>query len=168
MPHLMAEVLAFDRGLGEIAFATPPESASASGLASLPAEWVVVDDITIPGGPSIRHCIVGPNGIFTVGVDPEPMPAIATPDGLYRNGVRVTTPVKHALLGAHMLRRSLALDLVAYPILVSRIAGERHHLDRLGVVRGERIAEHVWSHPGTPLRRSQRHEILWSLRHLTN
>ena len=37
-------------------------------------------------------------------------------------------------------------------------------IDRLGVVAGDRIAEYIWSHPGLPLRRSQRLEVQWALR----
>jgi hypothetical protein len=53
--------------------------------------------------------------------------------------------------------------LFAYPILVAALEADRHQLDRLGVVAGDRIAEYIWSHPGLPLRRSQRQEVLWSL-----
>jgi len=72
--------------------------------------------------------------------------------------------VKQALAAAHEARGALGLATLAYPILVTALRAPRHHLDRLGVVPGHRIAEHIWSHPGFPLRRSQRAEILWTLR----
>ncbi|HLE39430.1 MAG TPA: nuclease-related domain-containing protein [Acidimicrobiia bacterium] len=162
----MAEVVALPgRWLYDVALATPPRPrVHPAGLEHLPSDWSVVDGVTLPSGPRIDHVVVGPNGVFTVGVDPETIPAEIHDDGLYRHGVRVTTPVKHALLGAHELRRALGLVTIAYPILVTAIQASRHHLDRLGVVPGERIAEHIWSHPGLPLRRSQRVEVLWALR----
>ena len=149
----------------DVAVATPPQPRlRPAGLDHLPSEWSVVDDVTLRSGARIDHVIVGPNGVFTVGIDPETMPADVGDDGIYRNGVRVTIPVKHALADAHELRSNLGMDTVAYPILVTALRAPRHHLDRLGVVPGERIAEHIWSHPGFPLRRSQRAEVVWALR----
>jgi len=149
----------------DVALATPPQPRlHPAGLDHLPTEWSVVDDLTLPSGARIDHVVVGPNGVFTIGIDPESMPADVGEDGIYRNGVRVTMPVKHALAAAHEARGALGLATLAYPILVTALRAPRHHLDRLGVVPGHRIAEHIWSHPGFPLRRSQRAEILWTLR----
>src|SRR3990172_13005692 len=162
----MAEVVSLPgRWLYDVAVATRRRPrVHPAGLAPLPADWRVVDGVTLPSGPRIDHVEVGPNGVFTVGVDPETIPAEIHDDGLYRHGVRVTTPVKHALLGAHELRRALGLVTIAYPILVTAIQASRHHLDRLGVVPGERIAEHIWSHPGLPPRRSARGGGRWGAR----
>lgn len=123
-----------------------------------------MDRILLGSGSAIDHVVVGPNGVFAITIDPDPSPALAAPDGIYRDGARVTTPVKTALHQAHDLRHCLGLETIAYPILVAAVDSSRHHLDRLGVVPGDRIAEHIWSHPGFPLRRSQRAEILWALR----
>lgn len=162
----MAEVVALPgRGLYDVALATPPRPrVHPAGLEHLPSEWTVIDGVTLRSGAQIDHVVVGPNGLFTVGVDPETIPAEIGDDGLYRHGIRVTTPVKHALLGAHELGRTVGRATIAYPILVTAIRAPRHHLERLGVVPGNRIAEHIWSHPGFPLRRSQRAELLWALR----
>ena len=158
----MAEVIALRGGWADdYALATPVPWPRA-GLERLPAEWTVVDQVWV-GGTMIDHVVVGPNGVFTVGVDPDPTPAVPGDDGLYRAGRRVTSPVKEAAQAAHLLRREAHGRLFAYPILVSALEGERHQLDRLGVVPGDRIAEYIWSHPGLPLRRSQRQEVLWSL-----
>jgi hypothetical protein len=152
----------------DVALATPPSPRlHPAGLDRLPSEWVVVDGVSLRSGAKIDHVVIGPNGVFTLGVDPETMPADIGDDGIYRNGVRVTIPVKHALRGAHELRGDLGLAVIAYPILVTPLRGEHHRLDRLGVVPGERIAEHIWSHPGFPMRRSQRAEVLWTLRRFT-
>jgi len=85
-------------------------------------------------------------------------------DGIYRDGSRVTSTVKDALMAATRLRDDQGGRVFAYPILVSTLDAERHQLDRLGVVAGDRIAEYIWSHPGLPLRRSQRLEVQWALR----
>ena len=164
----MAEVVmlprAWERGL---ALATPPQlDRHPAGLDSLPAEWVVIDDVQLRSGAHLDHVVVGPNGVFTVGLDPADTPAIIGEDGLYRHGVRVALPVKRALFGARELRAALGLATIAYPVLVTAIAADHHQLDRLGVVPGDRIAEHIWSHPGFPLRRSQRMELQWGLRAL--
>lgn len=149
----------------DVVLATPPNPRRHPvGLDHLPSEWSVVDDVMLPSGARLDHVVVGPNGVFTVAVDPEATPAEVADDGIYRNGLRVTLPVKRALAAAHEIRGSLSLATIAYPILVAELRAPRHHLDRLGVVPGDRIAEHIWSHPGFPLRRSQRAEILWALR----
>ena len=158
----MADVIALrSEWAHDYAVATPGPVPRA-GLEALPREWTVVDHVPI-GGATIDHVVIGPNGVFTIGVDPDPEPAVPGDDGLYRSGVRVTTPVKAALMAAHLLRREAHRRLFAYPILVTAIAAGPEQLDRLGVVRGDRIAEYIWSHPGLPLRRSQRQEVLWSL-----
>ena len=158
----MAEVIALrSEWANDYAVATTGP-AHRAGLGTLPSEWTVVDQVWV-GGAVIDHVVVGPNGVFTIGVDPDHGPAIPGDDGLYRAGVRVTTPVKTALMAAHLLRRQAHGRLFAYPILVTTIAAGPEQLERLGVVRGDRIAEYIWSHPGLPLRRSQRQELLWSL-----
>ena len=158
----MAEVIALrSEWIDDVAVATRGPDPR-SGLGTLPREWTVLDRLTI-GGMEVDHVVVGPNGVFTIGIDPDPEPAVPGNNGLYRNGVRVTNPVKEALMAAHLLRRQNHGRLFAYPILVTSIAAGPEQLDRLGVVRGDRIAEYIWSHPGLPLRRSQRHEILWTL-----
>lgn len=134
-------------------------------LGRLPSEWQVVDAIRV-GDLSVDHVVVGPNGVFTISVDPDPTPATIDDEGLYRAGARVTTAVKRALLAAHRLRAELAPPAFAYPILVSTISGEREHLDRLGVVPADRIVEAIWTHPGIPMRRSQRVAALWAVRSL--
>lgn len=150
----------------DVAVATPPpRPAHPAGLDRLPADWTVVDRVRVDD-IDLDHVIVGPNGVFSVTIDPDRAPATVGSDGIYRDGVRITSPVKESLVGAHRLRRELGIPTIAYPILVTALDGTGHHLDRLGVIPGEHIAEHVWSHPGFPLRRSQRHEILWSLRRL--
>jgi hypothetical protein len=159
----MAEVIAI-RGdwADDYALATPGQSPRA-GLDALPDEWTVADDVAV-AGTTVDHVVVGPNGVFTVSIDPDPSPAILGDDGIYRAHQRVTTPVKEALLAAHMLRRQAQGRLFAYPILVAPLQAGVARLERLGVITGDRIAEYIWSHPGLPLRRSQRQEILWSLR----
>jgi hypothetical protein len=164
----MAEVIllprAWERGL---AVATPPQvDPHPAGLDSLPAEWVVIDDVQLRSGARIDYVVVGPNGVFTIGVDPADSPATLGESGLYRHGVRVALPVKRALSGAHELRAALGLANIAYPVLVTPITADRHQLDRLGVVPGDRIASYIWSHPGSPLRRSQRMELQWGLKAL--
>jgi len=158
----MAEVIALRSEWAHDYAVATPGPAHRAGLDTLPREWTVVDDIPIAGA-MIDHVVVGPNGVFTIAVDLNPEPAIPGDDGLYRAGGRVTTPVKNALMAAHRLRAETHGRLFAYPILVTAIAADAEQLDRLGVVRGDRIAEYIWSHPGLPLRRSQRHEILWTL-----
>lgn len=157
----MAEVIALRSEWLEYTVASP-EPAARAGLETLPREWTVLDQVKVDGFV-IDHVVVGPNGIFTVAIDPDPRPAVPGDDGIYRTGGRVTTVVKEALMAAHRLRRQADGTLFAYPILVTTIAAGPEQLDRLGVVRGERIAEYIWSHPGLPLRRSQRQEVLSGL-----
>lgn len=158
----MAEVIALHGAWADNHALATPVSWPRAGLERLPAEWTVVDQVSVAGA-QLDHVVVGPNGVFTVVVDPDPQPATPTEDGIYRAGVRVTTPVKEAVRAAHLLRREARGMLFAYPILVAALDADRHQLDRLGVVPGDRIAEYIWSHPGLPLRRSQRQEVLWSL-----
>jgi hypothetical protein len=159
----MAEVIAL-RGTwaGDYALATPGLSSTA-GLATLPREWTVADRVVVDGR-TVDHVVVGPNGVFTILIDPDPRPVTLGDDGIYRGSDRVTTAVKDALLAAHMLRRQAQGRLFAYPILIAPVDATPVRLDRLGVIPGDRIAEFIWSHPGLPLRRSQRQEILWSLK----
>lgn len=121
-------------------------------------------DAAVVDGVVIDHVVVGPNGIFTINVDPDPRPAAIADDGIYREGTRVTATVKDALRAASRIRAALGNRVFAYPILVSPLDAGRHQLDRLGVVPGDRIAEYIWSHPGLPMRRSQRLEVQWALR----
>lgn len=162
----MADVLTMPWIADVAVAAQSPAPTIAAALDRLPADWSVADGVDLGQGAAVDRVIVGPNGVFTIAFDRDPTPVSPGPDGLYRNQVRVTTPVKQTLMGAHRLRGALSLPALAYPILVAAINLPDHHLDRLGVVPGHRIAEHIWSHPGFPLRRSQRHEILWSLRRL--
>jgi len=151
----------------DVTVATPhvvPEDTA--GLIRLPSEWMVVDRVVLTD-TVIDHVVVGPNGVFTVSIDPDPTPATVSFDGLHRGSERVTHSVKGALTAASDLRSTLGAHLFAYPILVAPIAGDRAHLDRLGVVGGDRIAEAIWSHPGLPMRRSARLETIWALRSLT-
>jgi len=149
-----------------LSVATPDVATDAAGLHRLPAEWQVVDRVVLADA-IVDHAVVGPNGIFTVSIDPDPTPATVEHDGLYRSGHRVTHAVKSALAAGHDLRRRLGSHLFAYPILVTAVAGDRTHLDRLGVVPGDRIAEAIWTHPGRPMRRSERLEAIWGLRSLS-
>jgi hypothetical protein len=169
MPDPMAQTFAVpDDWAGQLTVATLHEDPSdRAGLARLPAEWQVVDSVVLDD-IVIEHVVVGPNGIFTVSIDPDPTPATVADDGLYRDDHRVTWTVKNALVAAHDLRRRMGEHVFAYPLLVSSIEGERTHLDRLGIVPGHRIAEAIWSHPGLPMRRSARVEALWALRSLTS
>lgn len=149
-----------------LALATPDvASGDLAGLRRLPDEWQVVDGVVLADAV-IDHVVVGPNGVFAVSIDPDPTPAFVASDGLYRSGSRVTHAVKSALSAAHHLRTTVGDRVFAYPLLVSAVAGDRAHLDRLGVVAGDRIAEAIWSHPGLPMRRSARLETLWALRSL--
>lgn len=150
-----------------LAVATPDSGPSRVGLHRLPAEWQVVDQVVLPD-VVVDHVVVGPNGLFTVSIDPDPRPATIEHDGLYREGARVTHAVKAALAAAHDLRDRMAHSVFAYPLLVTEVAGDRAHLDRLGVVHGDRLAEAIWSHPGMPMRRSTRLETIWALRSLAS
>ena len=151
----------------DLALATPlTPVGDVAGLRHLPSEWQTIDDIVLEDR-LIDHVVVGPNGVFAVSFDTNLTPATIEWDGLYRNGVRVTTPVKNALLAAHDLRQRVGHRLFAYPLLVAAIEGSSAQLDRLGVVPGHRIPEAIWSHPGAPLTRSERTEIAWTLQALT-
>lgn len=158
----MADVIALRSAWADDYALATPESSYRAGLETLPGEWTVADGVVV-GSTTIDHVVVGPNGVFTISIDPDPRPATLGDDGIYRDAQRVTTPVKEALLAAHHLRRQAQGRLFAYPILVASVAATTARLDRLGVISGDRIAEYIWSHPGLPLRRSQRQEILWSL-----
>lgn len=132
-------------------------------LGALPADWTVLDEI--PGVVADR-VIVGPNGVFTVVIDPDPRPALLADDGLYRAGTRVTTPVKRALSAAFALRRRLAptpADVFPYPLLALNAASPFGFVGRLRVVPADMLAEAVWTHPGRPLLRSQRRAIIGAL-----
>ena len=143
---------------------THAPSADVAGLARLPSEWQTIDHIVLDD-VIIDYVIVGPNGVFAISVDPDPAPATVEGDGLYRNGIRVTTTVKSAIMAAHELRRRVGEQLFAYPLLVTAVASV-DQLGRLGVTPGHRIPEAIWSHVGSPLTRTQRMEITWALRSL--
>lgn len=141
------------------------DTSATAALERLPGEWSVVDTVVLRGR-LVDHVVVGPNGLFAVTIDPAPDPATLGEDGIYRNGRRVAQPVEDALMAAFELRAVVGSHLFAYPILVTPLTGQRARLDRLGVVSGDRLAELIWSHPGRPLRRSQRREASWALRKL--
>jgi hypothetical protein len=151
----------------EVAVAAPYMASDVAGLRLLPSEWQVVDRVVL-NDSIIDHAIVGPNGLFTVSIDPDRAPATVEHDGLYRSGVRVTHAVKSALGAASDLRSRVGSNVFAYPLLVTPVTGDRSHLDRLGVVPGDRIAEAIWTHPGRPMRRSERLEVMWALRSLAS
>ncbi len=165
----MAQALTLTDGWSaNLALATPTALADdAAGLGLLPTEWQTIDRLVLDD-TVIDQAVVGPNGVFAVSFDPDPVPATIEWDGLYRDGVRVTSAVKSALMAAYELRRRLGEQLFAYPLLVTTIQASDQHLDRLGVVPGGRIAEAIWSHPGTPLTRTRRMEITRALRGLTS
>ena len=131
----------------------------------LPADWTVVTAPLIEGR-TVDRVVVGPNGVFAVTADPDRRPADLAPEGLQRDGLRVTTPVKEALHTAFGLRRTLArggLDVFPYPLLL--VAGARGRLDRLLIAPPDGLAEAIWSHPGRPLRRSERARALAIVQH---
>ena len=159
MAHALTLV---DAWAPDLALATPhTPSDDVAGLSHLPTEWQVIDDVVLDDA-IIDHVVIGPNGVFAVSIDPDPVPATVASDGLYRDGVRVTTTVKSAIMAAHDLRRRVGERMFAYPLLVTAIA-EHGQLDRLGVVPGHRIPEAIWSHAGSPLTRTQRAKITWDL-----
>ena len=164
----MAQTITLGNGwASDLALATSPaEAGDSAGLHRLPAEWETIDRVVL-NDVEIDHVVVGPNGVFTISIDSDPLPADLRDDGIYRNEVRVTTIVKSAAKSAHDLRRKVGDRLFAYPMLVTSITGSTSRLDRLGVVPGGRIAEAIWNHPGRPLTRSQRTETIWTLRSLT-
>jgi hypothetical protein len=161
----MAQTLAIPgRWSVDLALAMPDRASDdVAGLRRLPDEWQVVDEVVL-ADTTIDHVVVGPNGVFTVSVDRDPTPAFIADDGLYRSGSRVTEAVESALSAGQRLRADLGDGVFAYPLLVSSVAGDRAHLDRLGIVAGDRIAEAIWSHPGRPMIRSARLETLRSIR----
>lgn len=132
---------------------------------ALPADWTVIPGPLVEGRV-VDRVVVGPNGIFAVTVDPDRRPADLTPTGLERGGSPVTTPVQEALHTAFGLRRALArggVDVFPYPLLL--VAGAHGRLDRLLIAPPDRLAEAVWSHPGRPLRRSERARALAVVQH---
>jgi hypothetical protein len=159
----MAEVIALRAPWADEYALVTPTAPHPAGLDRLPAEWTVLDGVVV-GSVMVDHVVIGPNGVFTINVDPDPRPASLDDDGLYRDGSRVTTTVKDAVMAANRLRGALGNSVFAYPLLVSPISADRSQLDRLGVVPGDRIAEYIWCHPGLPMRRSQRLEVQWALR----
>jgi hypothetical protein len=136
-----------------------------AGRDRLPEDWTILGPVLI-AGRSLDRVVVGPNGVFAVSLDPDPRPATAAPDGLFRGGARVTGQVKQALAAAFELRRVLAragIDVFPYPVLVSR--GADGLIGRLRVVPPGCLASAVWCHPGRPLRRSQRARVLAAVAH---
>jgi len=132
---------------------------------ALPTDWTVIPG-PLMAGRVVDRVVIGPNGIFAVTIDPDRRPADLTPTGLWRDGVPVTTPVKEALHAAFGLRRALArggMNVFPYPLLL--VAGARGRLDRLLIAPPDRLAEAVWSHPGRPLRRSERNRALAVVQH---
>jgi hypothetical protein len=166
-PWAMAEAITLGNGwASDLALATSPTAAADNaGLHRLPAEWETIDRVVLDDF-EIDHVVVGPNGVFTISIDADPLPADLRDDGIYRNELRVTTIVKSAVKAAHDLRRRVGYQLFAYPMLATTISSPASRLDRLGVVPGEQIAEAIWNHPGRPLTRSQRTETSWALHSL--
>lgn len=165
----MAQAISLsDSWATELALATPLDTTGdRAGLSRLPAEWSTVDRVVL-ADVVIDHVVVGPNGVFTVAIDPDLSPATLGEDGLYRDGTRVTTTVKSIAMAAHALRSRVGSHLFAYPLLVTALDGSPAHLDRLGVIPAGAIPEAIWCHPGRALTRSQRVETLWALRSLTS
>lgn len=134
-------------------------------LGALPADWMVLRGPEI-AGIAVDRVVVGPNGVFTVVVDPDPRPAVVTDHGLYRAGSRVTSSVKRALAAAFALRRLLGEDIpevFPYPLLAVNGDVEMGFVGRLRVLPAEMVAEAVWTHPGRPLLRSQRRAVIRAL-----
>lgn len=167
MPRPMAEAFTLPDGwVPDLALATPsPSERDPAGLSRLPEEWLTVDGVVL-GGLDIDHVVIGPNGVFTISIDKDPAPATIETDGLYRDGSRVTESVKNALMAAHDLRGRLGEFTLAYPFLMTSIAGPSARLDRLGIVPGGRIPEAIWNHAGVPLTRSERTAAAWAIRSL--
>jgi hypothetical protein len=134
-------------------------------LADPPPDWSVLNNVIVQG-KVIPFVVVGPNGVFTIEVDPDPTLSVLRHDGLWRHGQRVKEPVKRALRSAFDLRSVLArvgIDVFPYPMLVA--AGADGRLGRLQVLPPERLAEAIWDHPGLPLPRSQRQYIATAIMH---
>ncbi len=156
-----------DEWSADLTLTTPTALADdAAGLSLLPTEWQTIDGLVLDD-TVIDQTVVGPNGVFTVTFDPDPVPATIEWDGLFRDGARVTTTVKSALMAAHALRRRIGARLFAYPLLVTTIQETDEHLGRLGVIPTGRVAEAIWCHAGSPLTRTQRMDITLALRGLT-
>ncbi len=164
----MTQALTLNPGWSaNLVLATPTALADdAAGLSLLPTEWQTIHRVVLDDSV-IDQTVVGPNGVFTVTFDPNPVPATIEWDGLFRDGVRVTTTVKSALMAAHALRRRIGARLFAYPLLVTAIHETDEHLGRLGVIPTGRVAEAIWGHAGSPLTRTQRMDITRALRGLT-
>ncbi|MBN2114684.1 MAG: hypothetical protein JW785_11235 [Acidimicrobiia bacterium] len=131
----------------------------------LTEDWVIVGPVLV-AGRTLDRVVVGPNGVFAVSLDADPRPALLAEDGLYRGSMRTTHQVKQALAAAFDLRRVLAeagIDVFPYPVLVAR--GADGMLGRLRVVPPGCLASAVWSHPGRPLRRSERARVLAAVQH---
>lgn len=134
-------------------------------LGALPGDWTVLRGPEI-AGITVDRVIVGPNGLFTVVIDPDPRPALVTSDGLQRAGSRVTTSVKRALGAAFALRRRLGDQLPAvfpYPLLAISGDTDMGFVGRLRVLPAALVAEAVWTHPGRPLLRSERGAVIRAL-----
>ncbi len=134
-------------------------------LADPPPDWTILTNVIV-GGSTVPCVVVGPNGVFTIEIDPDPTLCALRPDGVWRHGQRVREPVKRALHSAFNLRRALAragIDVFPYPMLAA--AGAEGRLGRLQVLPPERIAEAVWGHPGLPLARSQRRRAVAAISH---
>jgi len=134
-----------------------------------PSEWDQVTGVTV-GNDTIDLVLIGPNGVFSVHLDPDPGPAAVRPGhGLFHTGVRVPAQVKRALRNTQDLRDRLASvpgGIFPYPVLVASAAGEAgHRLGRLMVVRPGRLAEAVWRHDSRPLTRSDRLAVGKVLQH---
>jgi hypothetical protein len=130
--------------------------------ADLPADWIVRDGVPI-GPETADRLIIGPNGVYTVVIDPDPRPVTPESDGLWRAGERVTLPPKRALALAHRLRRQIADEfpqVFPYPLLAVAGPVETVFLGRLRVVHLPSLPEAVWTHPGHPLLRSERAALL--------
>ncbi len=142
-----------------------PAALDLSQLADLPPDWTVLNDVIVQGRV-VPRVVVGPNGAFTIEIDPDPTLCVLRDDGLWRHGQRVKEPVKRALRSAFDLRRALGrvgIDLFPYPMLVT--VGGDGRLGRLRVLPPECLAEAIWDHPGLPLARSQRRRAVAAILH---
>jgi hypothetical protein len=117
----------------------------------------------VAGGVTVDVVLVGPNGVFTVVIDPDPARAVLDERGLIRAGAPVRGPIENALGAAFSLRRSLGeagVTTLPYPIVVAPVGGEGGFAARVRVVPPHRLPEAVWSHPGMPLTRAERRRAL--------